>query len=135
MTALALDPPWRRGLTASITLLAVALLLVAGVLAILRGIASLAGDEIFGVPPRYTFRLDATGWGWIHLAVGIGGVVVAIGLILSTTWARLITIGLAALSIVVNFLSLPYCPLWSATLLGLDVMIIWAVAHWRPEPS
>ncbi|UGT54610.1 DUF7144 family membrane protein [Nocardia asteroides] len=135
MTAPALDPPWRRGLTAGITLLAVALLLVAGVLAILRGIASLAGDEIFGVPTEYTFRLDATGWGWIHLAVGIGGVAVALGLILSATWARVITIGLAALSIVVNFLSLPYCPWWSATLIGLDVMIIWAVAHWRPEPS
>ncbi|WP_280298907.1 DUF7144 family membrane protein [Nocardia neocaledoniensis] len=135
MTAPALAPPWRRGLTASITLLAVALLLVAGVLAILRGIASLAGDEIFGVPAEYTFRWDATGWGWIHLAVGIGGVAVALGLILSATWARVITIGLAALSIVVNFLSLPYCPWWSAILLGLDVVIIWAVAHWEPEPS
>ncbi|GEM33929.1 hypothetical protein NN3_49360 [Nocardia neocaledoniensis NBRC 108232] len=135
MTAPALDPPWRRGLTASIALLAVALLLVDGVLAILRGIAGLAGDEIFGTPTGYTFRLDATAWGWIHLAVGIGGVAVALGLILSATWARLITIGLAALSIVVNFLSLPYCPWWSAILLGLDVAIIWAVAHWEPEPS
>jgi hypothetical protein len=36
----------------------------------------------------YTFRLDVTAWGWIHLLVGIGMALVGVFLFVGRTWAR-----------------------------------------------
>jgi hypothetical protein len=34
------------------------------------------------------------------------------------------------LSIIANFLWLPYYPWWSVVIIGLDVVVIWAVTTW-----
>ncbi len=38
---------------------------------------------------------------------------------------------MAALSAATNFASIPYYPLWSLTIIALDVFIIWAITHAR----
>ena len=40
---------------------------------------------------------------------------------------------IAALSIIANFLWLPWYPWWSLTVIALDIVVIWAVATWRPQ--
>ena len=37
---------------------------------------------------------------------------------------------LAGLSIIVNFVWLPYYPLWGILVIALDVVVIWAVSTW-----
>ncbi|WP_410877034.1 hypothetical protein [Nocardia sp. A7] len=127
--------PVRQGLAATITMLAAILLLVAGILSILRGIAGVTKDEIFLIPSEYSYQLDVSTWGWIHLALGVLLVAVAIGMMLTATWARIFAYCLAALSIIANFLSLPYYPWWSVILIVLDVIVIWAVSAWNPQPA
>jgi len=37
---------------------------------IFTGITAIANDEFFVGTRNYTFKLDATAWGWIHLGLG-----------------------------------------------------------------
>ena len=127
------DPhPVRNGFAGITTIAAGVLLTAAGILGILQGIAAIANDDLFVVGPEYTYSFDLTGWGWIHLIVGILAVLTAIGLFAGSTWARIVAIVLAALSIVANFMWLPYYPWWSVLVIALDVLVIWAVATWTP---
>ncbi|MGW0328605.1 DUF7144 family membrane protein [Nocardia sp. NPDC003183] len=127
--------PVRQGLAAGVTMLAVIMLLVAGTLSILRGIADVTEDELFLIPSEYSYQLDVSAWGWIHLALGVLLVAVAVGMILTASWARFAAYCLAALSIIANFLSLPYCPWWSVIIIGIDLVVIWAISTWNPRPS
>ena len=109
------------------TTLAAALMIVSGIWAFLVGISALAKDHVFAIANDYTYKIDVTGWGWIHLILGI---VVAIGglcLLLGQTWARMLAVVLAVCSAVAQFLFLPYYPLWSILIIALDVFVIWAV--------
>jgi len=47
-------------------------------------------------------------------------------------WARVVGIAVAALSAVLNFMWLPYYPIWSILIIAVDVLVIWALtAHGR----
>ena len=125
--------PVRQGFAAGITMFAAILLLVAGMLSILRGIAGVSKDEIFVTPGDYIYKLDLTTWGWIYIVLGVLAVAVAIGMMMTATWARVVALSLAALSLIANFLSLPYYPWWSIILIVLNVIVIWAISSWHPD--
>ncbi|MDE8647596.1 hypothetical protein PXH69_21715 [Rhodococcus qingshengii] len=127
------DHPVRQGFAIGTTLVAAALLLVAGIVALLQGIAALAENNVFVTGINYTYRFDLTTWGWIHIVLGIIAVVVSLGLLGGMAWARGMAFVIAALSIVANFLWMPYYPVWAIIIIALDVAVIWAVATWRPE--
>ena len=44
------------------------------------------------------------------------------------TWGRVVGITLAVLSAMANFAFIPYYPVWSVTIIALDVFVIWALA-------
>jgi hypothetical protein len=44
-----------------------------------------------------------------------------------TVWARTVAVIVAALSIIANFLWLPYYPWWSLLIIVVDLFVIWAV--------
>jgi hypothetical protein len=46
-----------------------------------------------------------------------------------------IGIVLASLSMVANFLYLPWYPWWSLLIIVLDITIIWTLAMYRAEPA
>ncbi|WP_206025622.1 hypothetical protein [Rhodococcus sp. 14C212] len=104
-----------------------------GILQFFQGIAAVAEDEVFVQGQEYTFEFDLTTWGWIHIVFGVVMVVVGIALITGATWARVAAIVVAALSILANFLWLPYYPWWSILIIALDVVVIWAVSTWQPR--
>jgi hypothetical protein len=63
----------------------------------------------------------------------IGGIVlVACGALLLTgsLFARILTILLAVISVIWNFFSIPYYPVWSIIMIAMGVGVIWALtAH------
>ena len=64
--------------------------------------------------------------------VGVLLLLAGIGLMSGATWARIVAIVVASLSIIANFLWLPYYPLWSILIIAIDLVVIWAVATWEP---
>lgn len=125
--------PVRQGVSGVTTFAAAILLFVAGLLAFFQGLSAILNDELFVVGPEYTYAFDTTTWGWIHLIVGIVGVLISIGMMTGATWARVSAIVIAGISIVANFLWLPYYPWWSILIIALDVIVIWAVTTWRTD--
>lgn len=127
------DMSVKQGLAAGTSVGAAIIMTLIGVLQFLQGIAAVAEDEVFVSGQKYVFEFDLTTWGWVHIVVGIVMVVVGIALITGATWARVAAMVIAALSILVNFMWLPYYPGWAIAIIALDVVVIWAVATWNPR--
>lgn len=123
----------KQGLAKATTMCGAVLLVTAGLLEIAQGVSVTAGDDLIVAGPEYTYQFDLTVWGWIHLVLGV--VVAAVGVMLFTgsTWARVGALVICALSIVVNFMWLPYYPWWAITIIALNVFVIWAIVTWNPE--
>lgn len=120
----------KQGFAAGTSMAAGALLVTVGVLQVVQGVAALAKDEIIVVGVEYTYTWNLTAWGWLHVVLGILIALVGFALITGATWARVVAIAIAGLSIIANFLWLPYYPWWSVLIIALDVVVIWAVATW-----
>ena len=90
------------------TIAAGALLLVSGILTILQGISALASDDLLITTPQYVYRFNTTGWGWVHIVIGVLLAAIAVGMMVGAAWARVAAIVIASLSIVLMFLWLPF---------------------------
>ncbi|GAA2761309.1 hypothetical protein GCM10010103_03500 [Streptomyces paradoxus] len=117
----------KHNLATGMMVFAAVMLMIAGILAVLRGIAAIAEDEVFVSTPNYVFAFDLTGWGWIHLILGVVAVLVSMGLFQGSGWARVTGVGIAGLVIIANFLSLPAYPVWSVVMIAMSAFIIWAL--------
>ncbi|MES4893147.1 hypothetical protein [Streptomyces sp. NPDC096012] len=104
------------------------LMLCTGILSILQGIAAVARDDVYTRIGAYVYKLNLTGWGTIHIIIGALVLVTGIGLLKDMAWARFAGIFLVSLSLIVQFLFLPYSPLWSLIMMAIDVFVIWALA-------
>jgi hypothetical protein len=111
---------------------AATMMIMVGVFHAIQGLVALANDTFYVVGEEWVFQFDITTWGWVHLAFGALLIVAGIFLFKGATWARWTAVVLAGLSAVVNFMWLPYYPLWSVIVIAIDVAIIWALtAHGR----
>ena len=99
-----------------------------GALHAMQGLVALFNDDFYVVGQKWIFEFDLTAWGWIHLLVGIGVVVAGFFVFSGAAWARWVGIGVAAISVLLNFMWLPYYPIWSLVIIALDVLVIWALA-------
>src|SRR5689334_7791301 len=113
---------WATGLT----VFAAIIMMIAGIFQAIVGIVALANSEFYVVGRDYTFKFDATAWGWIHLLVGIGVALVGAFLLSGATWARWTGLVVVAVSMIANFAWVPYYPVWGIIVLALDGAVIWA---------
>ncbi|MFJ1704987.1 hypothetical protein [Kitasatospora sp. NPDC088346] len=120
-------------LAGGLVVFAAVMLLISGVLDVLRGIMGIAKDPVFVSTPNYVFKFDLTSWGWIHLVLGLIAIAAGLGLFRLALWARILGIVAAALLIVANFLSIPYYPLWSVTVMAASALVIWALCVIRRD--
>jgi hypothetical protein len=108
-------------------------LVIAGVFDALFGLAAIIGpDSSYFVTSEAVLLFNAQGWGWWHLILGIVLILVGVFVTRGATWARTIAVILAALNAISQFSSLPYQPLWALLIIGLNVIVIYAlVVHGR----
>ncbi|MFB7406909.1 MULTISPECIES: DUF7144 family membrane protein [unclassified Streptomyces] len=123
----------RQAWAGGLTVFAAVMLGITGLVGIFRGIMAIAEDEVFVNTPNYVFKFDLTSWGWIHLILGLIAVLVSFGLYRTSTWARVAGVGIAALVIIANFLSLPYYPAWSILMVAMSGFVIWALCAVKRE--
>ena len=103
-------------------------LIIVGLMQFFQGLTAVLNDEFFVVGPEYTFEFDLTTWGWIHLLLGVLLFVVGVFVLKRAVWARIIGVAVAALSIMANFLWLPYYPLWSIVMMAAAGFVIWGLS-------
>jgi hypothetical protein len=108
---------------------AATMLVLIGVFQVIGGLVAIIDDDFYVVTQNYTFDLDTSAWGWIHLIFGILLILVGYSLFAGATWAGVTAIVLAVLSAVANFFFIPYYPFWSIVVIALDVWVIWALTR------
>jgi hypothetical protein len=108
---------------------AATMLVLIGIFQAIAGLVAIFDDDFYVVTQNYTFDLDASAWGWIHLLLGIILVVVGYFLFAGAAWAGVTAIVLAVISAVANFFFIPYYPFWSILVIALDVWVIWALTR------
>jgi hypothetical protein len=89
----------------------------------------------FAVGTSIGAAVDLTTWGWIHLVLGALVALVGLALFTGTPWARVSAVVICAISIIANFLWLPYYPWWSTLIIALNIVVIWAVSTWKPTQT
>ncbi|GAA1445980.1 DUF7144 family membrane protein [Leifsonia poae] len=110
--------------------------LISGLFSVLQGIVALfAPDPYYVVAHGSLFVFDISGWGWWNLIIGILAVLASGGLFAGALWARIVVVILAILSAIGQLFLIPAQPWWSAILIALDVLVIYAVtAHGGSAP-
>jgi hypothetical protein len=116
-----------RGAAKGLTIFAAVMLMLSGTWNFFEGLAAIVHGSYYVVTHNYIFNVSVTSWGWWHLIMGV--IVFAVGacLVMDMLWARITGVVIAALSAVVNFLYIPYQPFWSLVVIGIDVLVIWAL--------
>ncbi|AJT62397.3 hypothetical protein T261_0708 [Streptomyces lydicus] len=109
------------------TVFAAILMIFVGIMVIFEGASAIAKDTVFVNTPRYVYAFNLTGWGIVHLILGIVIALAGVALFTGAVWARIVGITLAGLSMIANFIWLPHYPLWAIVIIALDAFIIWAL--------
>ncbi|MDI2027704.1 hypothetical protein QFW96_03750 [Saccharopolyspora sp. TS4A08] len=108
-------------------------LVVGGIVQFVNGLIALAhSGSTYLLPSGMAVQV---GFGSVAISFMIMGVVLAaagIGVMSGRTWARVLAIALAVLSVLANIAFFPAYPVWSGVVIVLDVLVIYALlAHGR----
>jgi hypothetical protein len=104
------------------------MLIMLGSFQIIEGLVALFDDGFYLVRSNgLVVDVDYNTWGWIHLALGIIGVLVGVGLLAGNMAARIVGVGIAFLSALVNLAFISAYPVWSVLMIVLDVIVIFAI--------
>jgi hypothetical protein len=103
------------------------MLLIAGVLNIIYGIAAIGDSSFFVNDTRYIFSGLHT-WGWVTLILGVIQLFAGFSLWGGGLYGRIVGIGAAGLSAIAALLSIPAYPLWSLAIFAIDIVIIHQIA-------
>jgi uncharacterized membrane protein HdeD (DUF308 family) len=109
------------------------LLLVAGILNIIWGIAAIGDAKFFTNSGTFIISSLHT-WGWITLILGVLEMVAAFSLFSGGEFGRWFGIFIGALNAMAALLSIPAYPFWSLAIFALSIIIIYKLAE-GPEGS
>ena len=114
------------------------LMLIIGSIDFFQGLIALFEDEYFVVTRSGFLVVDLTAWGWIMLIWGVLLVLAGLGLLAGQGWARWFTIVVVALNFIIQlgFLGNSQYPLWSLTVVALNVIVLYALtARWSESQA
>jgi len=102
-----------------------AYLTIVGVLNVIWGIVALSNKTYFISGGLVWSELNT--WGWVAIVVGAIQIIGALLVAARRAGGAVIAGFLAFFGIMLNFLSIGAYPVWSAIMLVIDALIIWAV--------
>jgi hypothetical protein len=113
------------------------MLIMLGSFQIIQGLVALFDDGFYLVRSNgLVVDVNYNTWGWIHTIIGVVGVLAGLGLLVGNMVARITGVAVACLSAVVNLAFLSAYPIWSAIMITLDVIVIFAIiVHGRELKS
>ena len=104
------------------------LLLVAGVLNIIWGIAAIGDAKFFTAHGTFIISGLHT-WGWILLILGVLEMIAAFSLFAGGEFGRWFGVFIASLNAIGALLSIPAYPLWSLGIFALAIIIIYKLVE------
>ncbi|HEY2762703.1 MAG TPA: hypothetical protein VGJ13_01590 [Pseudonocardiaceae bacterium] len=105
------------------------IMILGGTFQAIAGLVAIFNSSYFLVPSTgLVVNVGYTGWGWVHLVVGILVILAGFGVMTGQTWARVVGVALAGISAILNIAFLAAYPLWSLIVIALDVLVIYALS-------
>ena len=102
------------------------MLMIVGTINFIGGIAALDDSSFYVGETRLIFD-DLNTWGWFLLATGLVQVLAAIGIWARNTFATVLGVTFASFNAVVQLLMFSAFPLWSLSIIAIDVLIIYGL--------
>jgi uncharacterized membrane protein len=109
------------------------LLILIGAFQVVQGLVAVFNDGFYLVSPKgLVLNVNYTTWGWTHVVIGIVALLAGLGLMAGNIVARTVGVIVAMVSAIVNMAFVAAYPVWSLMVIGLDVVVIYAIiAHGR----
>ena len=113
------------------------MLIMMGTFQVIEGLIALFDDGFYLVRPSgLVVSVDYSTWGWTHIIIGVVAVLAGAGLLAGNMAARIVGVGIAFLSALVNLAFIAAYPVWSVILITLDVIVMYAIiVHGRELKS
>ena len=102
------------------------MLMLAGVLNTLYGIAAIDSANVFVNDARYVLG-DLNTWGWFVLALGVVQLFAAFAIWRGAAWGRWFGVACASVNAILQVLWLPSYPILALIILPLDILAIWGL--------
>jgi hypothetical protein len=110
------------------------MLMVAGTVNVIYGIAAIGDSKFFVGETKYVFSNLHT-WGWITLLLGILGIMAGLSVVRGGVFGRIVGISVATISAIGALLSVGGAyPFWSLGVFAISVVVIHGLAVYDPEP-
>lgn len=109
------------------------LMLIIGVIDAFEGLIAIIRGQYYVLTSQQIIVFDLKTWGWVTLIWGIVVALTGVGLLSASGWARWLAIVIASMSFVVQlgFLGATAYPLWTLTVLGLTLVVLYAlIVRW-----
>jgi len=104
------------------------MMLMMGAFHVIQGLVALFQNTYYLVGQQgLVVQVNYTTWGWVHTILGVVVVLAGIALLAGQMWARVVAIILAFVSALVNIAFLGAYPIWSISMIAIDVLVIYAV--------
>jgi len=104
------------------------MLVMTGLFNLMSGLTAVFTDEVYVGGPRVgTLVLDVTGWGWVHVILGLVLLATGVALMMGQWWARSAAIGFVALNLLTQMALLPAYPFWALLTITVDILVVWAI--------
>lgn len=103
------------------------MMILSGVFNVIAGLTGLLRHTWYVVTASHLLVFNYVAWGWIDLAIGLLVLLAGISVLHGSTWARVVAVVLAGLSMIGSLASVNSYPVWSIVVLAVDVLIIYAL--------
>jgi len=109
------------------------MLLIAGVLNLIYGIAAVGNSKFFVHETQYILSGLNT-WGWVTIIIGALEIIAAFSIWSGGGFGRWFGIFAASLSAIGALMSMPAYPFWSLAIFAIDILIIYGLAAYGGQP-
>src|SRR6476659_11248533 len=104
------------------------MMIMLGAFQIIEGLVALFDDGFYAVASNgLVVNVDYNTWGWAHTIIGIVAIGAGLGLLAGNLAARIVGVGIAFLSALVNLAFISAYPIWSTIMIVIDVVVIFAI--------
>jgi hypothetical protein len=102
------------------------LLLIAGTMNTIEGIAAIGNAHFFVANTHYVFA-DLKTWGWVVLCIGVIELLVGLGVFVKNQLARWAGVFILSLNAIAQLLMMPAYPFWSLAIFTIDILAIYGL--------
>ncbi len=108
------------------------IMIMDGLFNVISGLYAIFKDNLYVETRNRLLVFDLTGWGWIHLILGILLVLVGFALLAGQRWARVVAAVIVLINAVTQMAWISVNPWWSLIVIVVDVLVLYAlIVHGR----